>query len=237
MGLVRFLLAIAVVLEHMGDVFGTAFGLLPGTLAVQVVFEFLAFTCCLFWNRKISLIKRFSTRQSISPSLSGDISWCASATGAGSFLFGCTLAISRESMDLCVPAYVFIGAKPTCDCQLDHVGSGHSKFVYFGADKGFQLFYFALPSDAPDGSKWAGEFRTIDQAWSIGVEIWFYLIAPFLITLRSRWIVLVGLGSIILRRYGDKQMAYRPITFFRRNCAFLWRGCFFIECMPALAGR
>ena len=39
------------------------------------------------------------------------------------------------------------------------------------ADAGFLLFHFPLPAGAPDDAKWAREFRTIGQAWLIGVEI------------------------------------------------------------------
>jgi peptidoglycan/LPS O-acetylase OafA/YrhL len=47
---------------------------------------------------------------------------------------------------------------------------------------------------------WSGNFRNSDvylfqglaipQAWSLGVELSFYLLAPFLLTLRSRWLIL-----------------------------------------------
>jgi peptidoglycan/LPS O-acetylase OafA/YrhL len=74
------------------------------------------------------------------------------------------------------------------------VGLDIESLFYFKADAGF----FFLPEVA-NGASWAGDFHTIGQAWSIGVEIWFYLLAPFLVALRSRWIVLIGLASIVLK--------------------------------------
>ena len=79
------------------------------------------------------------------------------------------------------------------------VGLDIPSLFHFKGDVGFLFFHFPQAGDAPDGAKWAGEFRTIGQAWSIGVEIWFYLIAPFLIVLCTRWIVLIGLTSVALK--------------------------------------
>jgi peptidoglycan/LPS O-acetylase OafA/YrhL len=82
---------------------------------------------------------------------------------------------------------------------------------HFKGDVGFLFFHFPQPADAPDGAKWVGEFRTIGQAWSIGVEIWFYLIAPFLIVLPTRWIVLIGLTSVALK---SVMMNFGLLTYF-----------------------
>jgi peptidoglycan/LPS O-acetylase OafA/YrhL len=79
------------------------------------------------------------------------------------------------------------------------VGLDISSLFHFKADAGFLFFHFPLASDAPDGAKWVGEFRTIGPAWSIGVEIWFYLLVPFLARLRSQWIVLIGVASLVVK--------------------------------------
>src|SRR5262249_3182920 len=89
------------------------------------------------------------------------------------------------------------------------------------AGAGFLLFHFPEPADAPDGAKWAGEFLTIGQAWSIGVEIWFYLIAPFLVLLRTRWILLIGIASIVLK---SVMMTFGMLTYF----FFPAQLCFFL---------
>lgn len=41
---------------------------------------------------------------------------------------------------------------------------------------------------------WEG--LTIPQAWSLGVELSFYLVAPFFLNLRSRWLVLVAFCTL-----------------------------------------
>ena len=79
------------------------------------------------------------------------------------------------------------------------IGLDIPSLFHFSADQGFLLFHSSQPVNAQDGAKWAGEFRTIVPAWSLGVEIWFYFMAPFLVALSSRWIVLIGLLSVALK--------------------------------------
>jgi peptidoglycan/LPS O-acetylase OafA/YrhL len=103
------------------------------------------------------------------------------------------------------------------------VGLDIPSLFHFKADTGFLFFYFPHPENAPDGAKWAGEFRTIEQAWSIGVEIWFYLIAPFLVALRSRWIVLIGVASIVLKSVMI-QFGLQTYFFFPAQLCFFMAG-------------
>jgi len=49
-----------------------------------------------------------------------------------------------------------------------------------------------------DGSP-GSSYLAIPQAWSIGTELWFYLLAPALILLRSRWLLVLGACSCGLR--------------------------------------
>jgi peptidoglycan/LPS O-acetylase OafA/YrhL len=101
------------------------------------------------------------------------------------------------------------------------VGLDIPSLFHFKDDVGFLLFHFPDTVDAPDGAKWVGDFRTIGQAWSIGVEIWFYLIVPFLMPLRTRWIVLIGLTSVALK---SVIMNFGLLTYF----FFPAQLCFFI---------
>src|ERR1700681_3104577 len=59
MGWMRFLLAMAVVVEHINAVFGTMPGLLPGTLAVQVFFAISGFYMSLILTGKYRDSKTF----------------------------------------------------------------------------------------------------------------------------------------------------------------------------------
>ena len=70
---------------------------------------------------------------------------------------------------------------------------------HYSARQGFMLFHFYDSHNAPDGSKWAGEFRSIPQAWSVGLEIWFYCLAPLFSRLSVRWLVVIGILSAALK--------------------------------------
>ena len=47
----------------------------------------------------------------------------------------------------------------------------------------------------PDSSNWF----LIPQGWSLGTELWFYLLVPFIAPLRLRWIILMFAMSVALR--------------------------------------
>src|SRR5205823_2811807 len=42
-------------------------------------------------------------------------------------------------------------------------------------------------------------YLAIPQAWSIGTEIWFYLLAPALVAVRSRWLAATALVALGIR--------------------------------------
>lgn len=44
-------------------------------------------------------------------------------------------------------------------------------------------------------------YLLVQQAWSIGTELTFYLLAPFLSKLKMRWLVLIAIASLVMRLY------------------------------------
>jgi peptidoglycan/LPS O-acetylase OafA/YrhL len=82
------------------------------------------------------------------------------------------------------------------------VGIGLSQLILFGLDW-FSLFDFqgsilglggALP-----GGKTAGFLCLVPQAWSLSVELMFYLIAPLLVQARTRWLIFLCMTGILIR--------------------------------------
>jgi peptidoglycan/LPS O-acetylase OafA/YrhL len=197
MGLMRFLLAMAVVVGHMGPS-GAHFALIPGTLAVEVFFAISGFYMSLiltgkYRDRTTFYVNRFLRLYPV-------YFIVILATWAW-FLFT-WIYLGKLPTNSWVEAYGHMSSGQVASLVISNwtmVGLDIPSVFHFKADAGFLFFHFPDPVDAPDGAKWAGEFRTIGQAWSIGVEIWFYLIAPFLVALRTRWIVLIGLASILLK--------------------------------------
>lgn len=94
---------------------------------------------------------------------------------------------------------------------------------HFSPGQGFMAFHYYGTENAPDGSKWAGEFRTISQAWSVGLEIWFYCLAPWLSRLSSRWLVIVGTLSAGLK-IGMEQAGLLTYFFFPAQLGYFLAG-------------
>jgi len=77
--------------------------------------------------------------------------------------------------------------------------------MFFGYDTLTRHFVF-MPDILRGGLARAGEhvspswgFLMIPQGWSIGVEMWFYLIAPFLLTRHVGFVIAVLLASLAIR--------------------------------------
>jgi len=51
----------------------------------------------------------------------------------------------------------------------------------------------------PEGDNILSQFIFIPQAWSIGMEFWFYLLAPFLFKMKNKQIVIIIIFLIILK--------------------------------------
>lgn len=81
------------------------------------------------------------------------------------------------------------------------VGLGLSQVILFGLDW-LSLFDFQGSilglGGTVSGGKTAGFLCLVPQAWTLAVELMFYLVAPILVQMRSRWlIVLCGAGILI----------------------------------------
>ncbi|MDP2377810.1 acyltransferase [Reyranella sp.] len=86
-----------------------------------------------------------------------------------------------------------------------------ANFSMLGLDIPFNLFYqpsvglFFIPfnTTAPDGAYWAYRFVEIGPAWSISMEIWFYLLAPLLVRRRLAILMALIVASAALNLSGD----------------------------------
>ena len=77
-----------------------------------------------------------------------------------------------------------------------HVSQAHGLHLTFGQ-----------PEALADGSIWAGHALEIGPAWSIGTEIWFYLVAPFLMRGRTGVLATIALAGLGLRYYMETRGA------------------------------
>jgi peptidoglycan/LPS O-acetylase OafA/YrhL len=190
----RLFLAMSVVLSHTGS----TYKMIPGDVAVEVFFAISGFYMSLILTGKYNSRTTFYVNRFLR-------------------LYPVYLVVMVATWTWFVFTWIYLGRVPTNPLTdaYQHmswwqigllvisdwtmVGLDIPSLFHFTAEKGFLLFHSLAAGVAPDGATFAGSFRAIEPAWSIGVEIWFYLIAPFLMMLRSHWIVLIALLSIALK--------------------------------------
>jgi peptidoglycan/LPS O-acetylase OafA/YrhL len=220
MGLMRFLLATAVVVNHITfmDPDAANIPLIPGTTAVEVFFSISGFYMSLILTGKYHDCRTFYVNRFLR-------------------LYPVYLTVTLATWAWFLFVWRYLGKQPTNDwidayqhmswwqvallvaSNWTMVGQDIATSFFFNPDEGFSFFLFSHHAGPTHGAR----FLTIYPAWSIGLEIWFYLIAPFLVPLRSRWIVLIGVVSITLNSVMAK-FGLQTYTFFPSQLFFFMAG-------------
>jgi peptidoglycan/LPS O-acetylase OafA/YrhL len=171
MGLFRLLLALSVALAHANLRYG-----LPAAVAVQSFFLMSGFYMALVLDRRYREAWRFYANRALRllPAY-----WVVA-------LLTLLLATGPDPSLLPATARWFLAAANTAVVGQDAV-----MFLGASADRGL---YFAADFRQTDPQLW--HYLLVPQAWSLGVEILFYLCAPVLVRCRTR--VLVGLLAAAL---------------------------------------
>lgn len=83
----------------------------------------------------------------------------------------------------------------------------------------FQDWVMFLSDDVGRGLEWTADFRTsgyplyhyllIPQAWTVSVELTFYLLVPLLSGLRSRTLVAIALAALLARVYAYEMLGWK----------------------------
>jgi len=201
MGCLRLFLAVAVVVEH-APLFGTV-RLFGGTNAVEIFFMLSGFYMALVLDGKY-----------------GTASWTEISTFYLSRFFRLWptfLLTTLAGYALWLVHYVRLGHAPMAAGPIMEwagvpfaIAARFSNVFMIGQDvpswfhvseAGGLRLTFGMPWTLPDGSLWAGYAREIGPAWSIGTEIWFYLLAPFLMRARSAALLVLAAAGLGLRYY------------------------------------
>jgi peptidoglycan/LPS O-acetylase OafA/YrhL len=83
-------------------------------------------------------------------------------------------------------------------------------------------FTFGL-SGTHAGAVRTGVYLVVSPAWSIGVELWFYLIAPVLVRFKTVFVVMLAAASLALRLWMDWRHPWSTYFFFPAAlCFFLF---------------
>ena len=195
MGWMRFLLAVAVVFHH-----STTPGNIPlvdGHQAVRLFYIISGFYMALILGKKYPLNRQglwiFYTNRAarIFP-----VYWVV-LIGAAAFYGGALILTQRMPERFQWYSLLREGGHGGF-----LVGIGLSQLILFGLDW-FSLFDFQGSilglGGTVSGGKTAGFLCLVPQAWTLAVELLFYLFAPFLVQTRSRWLILLCGAGILIR--------------------------------------
>jgi peptidoglycan/LPS O-acetylase OafA/YrhL len=199
MGIIRLLLACSVVIEHCNSSIGIK--LLPGNMAVEMFFMISGFYMSMILSGKYE-----------AATWAGRLDFYASRYWRLWPTFIITIIATQI---LWLAENLYLGHEPISarafrrliDDDLIYYAVQFSNVFMIGLDipsvfhvsqsQGVQLTFGPAVSDG--GTLWMGFMRDIGQAWSIGTEIWFYLLVPFLCRLATSRLLAIAAASFALR--------------------------------------
>lgn len=222
MGLIRVILAYAVVLNHSRPIHG--YFLIPSNAAVTLFFMISGFYMALVMTERYTGSNRIRNFYSnrilrlyptyfIALVLMLGVEFYLNLSTGGEY----TSAWQADHAALPWSAKV-----PLIVPNIALVGSDLPWMFYYGRNSGW---HFCLGRTSPDASDAVstGRYLVLNPAWSIGLELWFYLLVPSLALWRTRSLVILALASLAIRLGMEWVMPWSSYFFFPANlCFFVW---------------
>lgn len=210
MGLIRVMLAMAVVLSHLPM---ASFKFLSGGLAVQSFFIISGFYMSLILSGKYSDTNLFYTNRLLRLFPTYFI-MCA-LTAIAVWVFNASPTASPELF-----AEMFANPVSAVTLAASNLTLlGQDLLFWFEVENGALVFH---PGEQSENATVGWQGLLVPQAWSLSIELMFYAIAPFLVRLRTHWIVALACASIALRLAGHLVPGLDYL---------LWQGRFFPTCL------
>jgi len=218
MGALRVLLAVSVLIGHTGPLFGVT--LLPPHLAVGAFFVVSGFYMSVvlsgkYRGRRGALVFYASRAARLYPLFIACVALTAATYGylhaAG--LYSAPWFAEWRTLD---PAAAVLLAVP----NVLIIGSDLPFMIYSVPGHGWDWGLMTPPEDLRAiGATRASRFVLIGPAWSLGVELWYYLVAPVLARLSTRWLAAVAAISFGLWGAMERALPWSSYFFFP---ALLW---------------
>lgn len=213
MGLLRFLLAVAVLVGHMGNT--STFQLMTGQTAVQTFYIISGFYMSLILNEKyvhqINAYSLFLTNRLLRLF---PMYWVV-LLGVASFSIAFSL-IAPSHDKLAFAVYSTVHLNPFSLLYLTFTNLfliGQDTALFMGINPPTGSFFFT--SDFWQTNPQLNQFLLVPQAWTLAIELAFYLVAPFLVRRSYRTVGLfIGL-SLLLRLfiYDQLHLTQDPWTY------------------------
>ena len=206
MGVLRFILAIAVVLDHTAN---HNFHLMRGPEAVHVFFIISGFYMCMVIKEKYTTSARGILYFYINRYLRLWPAYFIVVLMCMAWFYFCRF--TTKGTNEVHP--IFNSALFLSDLDLAFIWFANLTLLGVDTLNWFVVKYNGVISLAQSGiiplstgdSLWLGYSKWVQQAWTIGSELWFYLCAPFLII---KWpkisLLLIFTASLILKLYYSK---------------------------------
>lgn len=227
MGLLRFILALSVVLAHSGSIYG--FGLVGGKTAVQAFYIISGFYMTLILNEKYigtnnSYILFISNRFLRLYPIYWMILVLTVLFSIGTYMYSNGAEFSGISMY--VNYFDQMGWNSFLFLLFTNVFLFlQDSLMFLGLNTGTGRLFFT--ANFQETSPLLYQFLFVPQAWTIGVELVFYLIAPFLVRKKLNIIIPLFILSVLLRvllsYYGFKKDPW-SFRFFPTELAFFLMG-------------
>jgi peptidoglycan/LPS O-acetylase OafA/YrhL len=229
MGVLRFILAIAVVLEHTAN---HNFHLMRGSEAVHVFFIISGFYMCMVIREKYTTSAKGIFYFYINRYLRLWPAYITVVLMCVAWFYFCRFATKGTNEE----APIFNSAVLLGDINVGLVW--FANITLFGIDvlnwlvvnsNGFiTLAKSGIVPQSTGDSLWLGYSKWVPQAWTIGSELWFYLCAPFLII---RWpkisLLIIFTASLIFKIYYSKN--------FMHSGYFIWFFWIWLFCLGMAA--
>jgi len=217
MGLLRYLLAVAVVAYHCGPIVGLQ--MMSGHVAVEVFFAISGFYMAMILSAKYgSQVGAFYLNRFLRlyPT------YLIVMLMVWAWFFVSWVAKGQMPLTSWVEAYntmKFWQKAPIVFSNWSIIGSDALSLLSYSPHTGFEFTDFQ--EAAPGWPQPVGYYRTISQAWTLGMEFWFYLLVPWLMRAGYFVVVILGLGNLALRLWlANCVGGYSSILFFPAQ--FCW---------------
>ncbi len=231
MGILRFLLALSVLISHSSAIFG--FQLVDSVVAVQSFFIISGFYITLILNEKYVgnnsyktfIINRFLR---LFPIYWIILFLSVIACYSLYLKYGYQYRISNYAQYLSCENYNLSGLLGFAFTNLFIFGQDALNFFSLNSTSG--TFYFSTDYNNPPHQ--LSVFLFVPQAWSIALEIMFYLIAPFILRRRLIIIIFIIFAGLLIR-YLIHKNGFNPnpwnYMFFPSEIAFFLFGALSYE--------